>query len=143
MSKKKTILEVIADPKDFERQHKTDAGFDIRIPREVTLYPGVVEVVGTEVKVAIPKDCVGILAVRSSVGARGITLAGGIGVIDSGYRGYIKLPLVSYDNVQTLFAGERVAQLLIVPLQPVEVQFVKSLPKSDRGEKGIGSTGRD
>lgn len=136
------ILQVVAKPDDFERQHKTDAGFDIRVPHDVDLYAGRVTVVTTDVKVAIPKDCVGILAVRSSVGARGIAIAGGIGVIDSGYRGKIKLPLISYNTSQTIFAGERVAQLLVMPLQPVKVKFVDKLPESDRGENGLGSTGR-
>jgi dUTP pyrophosphatase len=136
-------MKVVAKPEDFERQHQTDAGYDIRVPRDVTLYPGEVNVVETKVKVEIPENCVGILAMRSSVGASGVTLAGGIGVIDSGYRGNLKLALVSYKNAQTLFAGERVAQLMIVQLKPVEITFTDKLGESDRGEKGSGSTGKD
>lgn len=135
-------FEVIASEVDFQRQHKTDAGFDLRVHHDITLYPGDPVLVGTHVRAAIPSNCVGIVAIRSSLGKRGITQANGIGVIDSGYRGEIKLNLVSYKNTQTIFAGERVAQLMVLPLQNVSVSFTDELPDSDRGTGGHGSTGK-
>lgn len=143
MARPKKLKVVTSDPKNFQRQHKGDAGFDLRLQQDVTLVPGQVsELIGTGVRVQIPENCVGLVMPRSSLGKRGITLANNVGVIDSGYRGEIKIMLVSYGKQQTLFAGERVAQLLIVPLQPVEVEFVDELEESDRGVGGFGSTGK-
>ncbi|NLY47382.1 MAG: dUTP diphosphatase [Tissierella sp.] len=135
------VLNVVGNPEDLQRQHITDAGYDLRVKTEVEVVPGKVVVAPTGVKVAIPEKCVGVIAVRSSIGKRGICLANGVGIIDSGYRGEMKLLLTSLTGPQTLFAGERVAQLLILPLQPVAVKFVEELEDSDRGERGIGSTG--
>lgn len=132
---------VVADPSDFQRQHQTDAGFDLRTKEEVNVYPGKVTTAKTGVKVAIPSGCVGIISVRSSLGKKGIILANGIGVVDSGYRGEIQLLLTSLTGPQTLFKDDRIAQLLILPIQAVDVNFVDVLESSDRGEEGLGSTG--
>ena len=137
------VLYVVADDDDFQKAYPSDAGFDIRMPYTTDVLNHLPVVVETNVRVALPENCVGILTVRSSIGARGITISGGIGVIDAGYRGKIKLSLISHKYPQTLFKGERVAQLLVVPLQPVAVRRVEELPPGDRGEKGLGSTGKD
>lgn len=134
-------MPVIASPFDLNKQHDDDAGFDLRIPHDVTLYAGEPVIIDLPVKVAIPSNCVGMLVVRSSIGAKGITFGSGAGIIDAGYRGNIKLNLVSYKNNQTLFGGDRVAQLLVLPLQPVAVSFVNELDDTRRGENGFGSTG--
>ena len=138
-------LKVVARPEDFQKQHPDDAGFDLRLKETVVLYPGQPsQLLGTGVRVQIPSNCVGLVVVRSSIGLRGIQITGSVGVIDSGYRGEIKIPLINHSSKpQTLFAGERVAQLLIVPLQPVKVEFVEELEASERGEGGFGSTGQN
>lgn len=144
MSKTRTkTLKVVGHPVNFEKQHKSDAGFDLRIHEDVTLRPHQPsDLIDLGVKVQIPDNCVGLIAVRSSLGKRGITLANSVGVIDSGYRGSIKASFVNlHDAPQTLLAGTRVAQLLVVPLQPVKVEFVEALDSSDRGAGGFGSTG--
>ena len=141
---KTQILKVVAQPDDFKKQHLDDAGFDLRLKETVVLYPQRPSPpLGTGVRVQLPKNCVGLVVVRSSIGLRGIQLTGSVGVIDAGYRGEIKLPLINHSNKpQTLFAGERIAQLLVVPLQPVKVEFVDQLKESDRGDGGFGSTGQ-
>ncbi|PWA11087.1 dUTP diphosphatase [Pueribacillus theae] len=135
-------LRVKAKPEDFERQHDDDAGFDLRAKEEVTLIEGKPKLVKTNVFVEIPKNHVGLVMIRSSLGMKGITLANSVGVIDSGYRGEVGLIMVSLSGNQTVFAGDRVAQMLIVPLQPVNVEYVKQLKGSERGEGGFGSTGK-
>lgn len=140
MSKSKRVR-VKAKPEDFQRQHESDAGYDLRVKKEITLFPGFPEKVPTGVHVEIPKDHVGLIMLRSSIGLRGISMPNAVGVIDSGYRGEVHLILTTLGKKQTLFAGERVAQMLIVPLMPSNVQFVKQLKGSDRGENGFGSTG--
>lgn len=136
-------VKVIAPPDYFQKQHEDDAGFDLRLTETVVLHPNQpTKPLGTGVRVQLPPNCVGLVVVRSSIGIRGIQLTGSVGVIDSGYRGEIKVPLINHTNKpQTLFAGERVAQLLIVPLQPVNIEFVEKLDESERGEGGFGSTG--
>jgi dUTP pyrophosphatase len=136
-------MKVIANEEDFKQQKTGDAGFDLRIHEDITLYPGEPAVTNARVKVAIPSNCVGIIAPRSSMGKRGVTLPNSIGVIDSGYRGDIKIMLINHKkHPQTVFAGERVAQLIVIPLQPVEIEYVNDLDKTERGEGGVGSTGK-
>lgn len=142
MSNNVRKLKVVANPDDFKRQHDDDAGFDLRAKKEVTLIEGKPVRVPTGVRVEIPKHHVGLLAIRSSVSLRGISLANGVGIIDSGFRGEIEVALVSLNGNQTIFENERIAQLLIVPLRPVKVEYVEKLKGSERGEGGFGSTGK-
>ena len=98
----------------------------------------------TGIAVAIPEGYVGIMAVRSSMGAkRGINLANGIGVIDSDYRGQLHATLHNTtDAPYTVQCGDRIAQLMIVPVLRPAIQVVTELPETERGEGGFGSTGR-
>lgn len=134
-------MKVQAKEENFQKQHETDAGFDLRLEQDINLMPGSPEMVTFPVKVAIPKKCVGLLFIRSSIGKRGVTLANSVGVIDSDYRGYIKAALINQKrHKQTLFAGERIAQLVVLPLQALTVEFVEQLDQTERGEGGFGST---
>ena len=110
----------------------------------VAIPPGEQVTIPTGIAIAIPEGYVGILAVRSSMGVRhGITMGNGIGVIDSDYRGPLRVFLHNLRNrPYTVEPGDRVAQLLIVPVLRPEVEIVSSLPESERGEGGFGSTGR-
>ncbi len=98
----------------------------------------------TGIAAAIPEGYVGIMAVRSSMGAKnGINLANGIGVIDSDYRGQLHATL--YNTTETPYtvrSGERIAQLLIMPAAHPTIQLVDALPETERGTGGFGSTGR-
>lgn len=125
--------------------HEGDAGLDLRISREVTLGPGGRELVGTGVAVEIPPGCVGLVFPRSGLAAkRGITLSNAVGVIDSGYRGEIRVALLNVsDETAALDVGTRVAQMVVMPFVPCEVIAVDSLEQTERGEDGFGSTGID
>lgn len=122
-----------------------DAGLDLRVTEDVRLDPGERTLVGTGIAVAIPDGYCGLVTPRSGLASRaGLTLANSPGVVDAGYRGEIKLALVNLDPgaAISLERGERVAQLLVVPVARAALEEVDSLPESPRGEGGHGSTGR-
>ena len=98
----------------------------------------------TGLAVAVPDGYVGILAVRSSMGVKnGICLSNGIGVIDSDYRGPLGVALHNLrDMYYVVQPGDRIAQLLVVPVLRPEIEVVDVLPETVRGAKGFGSTGR-
>lgn len=98
----------------------------------------------TGIAAAIPEGYVGIMAVRSSMGVKnGINLANGIGVIDSDYRGQMHVTLYNTtDMPYTVKSGDRIAQLMIVPVLHPTLRVVDELPETERGEGGFGSTGR-
>ena len=98
----------------------------------------------TGIAAAIPEGHVGIMAVRSSMGVKnGINLANGIGVIDSDYRGEMRVTLYNTtDTEYTVRPGDRIAQLMVVPVACPPIEVVDTLPETQRGEGGFGSTGR-
>jgi dUTP pyrophosphatase len=125
--------------------HPGDAGLDLRARDEVTLRPGERAVVPTGVAVAVPAGCVGLVHPRSGLAARhGVALVNAPGTIDAGYRGEVKVILVNLDPAEpvVLHRGERIAQLVIQRVETVSVQEVDDLPASERGEGGLGSSGR-
>ena len=91
----------------------------------------------TGIAVEIPEGYVGIIVPSSSTGIKGYTIKNTIGVIDSDYRGEIKLHLF-VPVTQKI----RVAQMLIMPCPQFNIEFVESLSETDRGEGGFGSTGK-
>ena len=124
------------------RAHPTDAGLDLAACETTHIAPRVVTLVPTGITVAIPEGHVGILAARSSLAAKkSMTLANGIGVIDSDYRGEIKIPIIPLDGCHNLIqAGQKIAQLIILPIALPTVEVVSELPESARGLGGFGST---
>lgn len=123
------------------RAHEDDAGADLYCVEDVRLGPGEGKVVGTGVAVAIPPGHVGLVADRSSMARKGLKTAGG--VIDAGYRGEIGVVLwnISKESVE-LKAGDRVAQLLVLPVAVLPIRESAELEDTRRGEGGFGSTGR-
>jgi dUTP pyrophosphatase len=126
-----------------ERAYDGDAGLDLAACERVELEPGARAVVGTGVAVAIPDGHAGFVQPRSGLAARhGIAVVNSPGLVDSGYRGELKVVLLNTDRVEPFVVepGMRIAQLVVVPVatpRPVEVQ---ELPTSERGEKGFGSS---
>lgn len=125
------------------RAHPTDAGLDLAASETTQVAPRVVTLVPTGIAVAIPAGHVGLLAARSSLAAKkAMTLANGVGVIDSDYRGEIKIPIIPLDGCHNLIqAGQKIAQLIIMPIALPTVEVVDELPDSERGHGGFGSTG--
>lgn len=114
------------------------------IDEAVTLPPGGRALLPTGLAAAIPAGHVGLLAVRSSMGIRhGVTLSNGVGVIDSDYRGEIIVALTNLsDTDYTIQPGDRVAQLVIMPVTQADISVVDELDETERGAGGFGSTGR-
>ena len=121
-----------------------DAGLDLTARDSVSIAPFETVMVGTGVAAEIPEGCFGMVAPRSSVASkRGITLANSPSIIDSGYRGEIKLPLHNITSkMQRVEKGERVAQMVVMRHETVRCVEVDELSCTERGSDGFGSTGR-
>jgi len=125
-------------------QHSGDAGLDLAAVEGVTVKPGERAMVPTGVAIAIPDGHAGLVLPRSGLASkRGLTLANAPGLIDAGYRGEVICAVVNLDphDAVEISAGDRIAQLVIVPVAAVTPVFVEELPASTRGAGGFGSTG--
>lgn len=121
------------------------AGYDLTASQRATVPPagGNAVTVHTGVHAQIPDGYVGLLVARSSLQKRGLSLANSIGIIDSDYRGEIKIRIRSYRLgwPQPIRRGERIAQLVIIPTPETEMMIVNKLTPTRRGDNGFGSTG--
>ena len=110
----------------------------------VTIEPGEIFWVPTGIALEVPKGCAGLVYARSSMGAkRGLAPANKVGVVDSDYRGEIRVVLLNHSKQpQTLEPGERVAQFVITPVLQPHYELVDELTDTDRGIGGFGSTGK-
>jgi dUTP pyrophosphatase len=135
------VLKVSAEATLPTRAHPEDAGMDMYSLEDVILEPSQGKVTKTGIAMAIPQGFVGMVADRSSLAKRGVKTAGGI--IDAGYRGEIMICLwnISGEPIQ-LKRGERIAQLLILPIATPAVVEVAKLDDTQRGAGGFGSTGK-
>jgi dUTP diphosphatase len=125
------------------RAYAGDAGVDLAACERVQIEPGERAVVGTGLAVAIPEGHAGLVLPRSGLAARhGIGKVNSPGLIDSGYRGELQVVLLNTDRRETFIVepGMRIAQLVVVPVPPLEVVEVEELPASERGERGFGSS---
>ena len=121
-----------------------DAGLDLRASEAVTLEPGERKLVPTGVAVAIPDGHAGFVLPRSGLAMqKGVTVLNAPGLIDSGYRGELKVLLINHGALAVgIERGERIAQLVIQAVTHARLVEVERLPDSSRGEGGFGSTGR-
>ena len=110
----------------------------------VTVQPGEVVWISTGIALEVPKGCAGLIYARSSLGTkRGLAPANKVGVVDSDYRGEIKVVLLNHSNEpQTVAPGERIAQFVITPVLTPAYEEVTELTDTHRGEGGFGSTGK-
>ena len=127
-----------------QRAHPGDAGLDLRSAVDVEVAPGARAMVPTGLAVAIPEGHAGLVLPRSGLASKeGLTLANAPGLIDAGYRGEVVCAVVNLDRERPvrIARGDRVAQLVIVPIPAAEPVEVAALPDSARGSGGFGSTG--
>ncbi len=122
-------------------QHKGDAGLDIFSSIDCVLEKGEVKPVSSGIKVAIPEGYVGLIWDKSGISLKGVHRLAG--VVDSGYRGEVKVVMVNLgDEPFVIEKGMKIAQLLIQPINEMEVVEVEELEETSRGEEGFGSTGK-
>lgn len=115
------------------------------IDAPVELAPGGRAVIPSGVAIALPSaEYVALVFARSGLGIKqGVTLSNGVGVIDSDYRGEIKVGLTNLsDAPYTIHPGDRIAQLAVTPVVQAQIKMVTELDETDRGAGGLGSTGK-
>jgi dUTP diphosphatase len=125
------------------RAYPGDAGLDLAAAEGVELGPGERAIVPTGLAVAIPDGYAGFVQPRSGLAAEhGLSVVNAPGLIDSGYRGEVRVVLLNTDRERTFSvqAGMRIAQLVVLPVPELEVDEVEELPESERGERGFGSS---
>ena len=120
------------------------AGLDLYADQEVLVVDGCTKTLGTGIAVEVPEGYVGLVFLRSSMGKTGIALANAVGVIDSDYRGEIKLCLTYVAGMGGHFIrqGDRIAQIVVLPAPTFDLIEVDALSTTDRGAGGFGSTGK-
>ena len=126
-----------------ERAYTGDAGLDLAACERVELAPGGRATVGTGIAVAIPDGYAGFIQPRSGLAAKnGITIVNAPGLVDSGYRGELKVILLNTDERDAFVVepGMRIAQLVVVEVPGVTPVEVEELPESERGVRGLGSS---
>ena len=126
-----------------ERAYAGDAGLDLAACERYELGPGKRATVGTGLAVAIPEGHAGFVQPRSGLAARhGLTVVNSPGLVDSGYRGEIRVVLLNTDSSEsfTVEPGMRIAQLVVLPVPELDPVEVEELPESERGVRGFGSS---
>ena len=121
-----------------------DAGVDLRSTADKTLQPFERAMIPTGLAIALPEGYAGFVLPRSGLAAKhGISIVNAPGLIDSNYRGELKVVLVNTDAHEpfTIQVGDRIGQLVVLPVPAVQFQPVTELPESTRGTAGFGSSG--
>ena len=124
--------------------HPGDAGADLVSTEAVVLEPCQRATLGTGVSIALPDGYVAFVVPRSGLAAKhGITIVNSPGTVDAGYRGEIRVTLLNTDSSEAypVAVGDRIAQLIVMPVSRARFVPVETLPGSDRGTGGFGSTG--
>lgn len=122
-----------------------DAGMDLFASEDVTLEPGQRAAIGTGIAIAIPDGFAGFVQPRSGRALNeGLGVANSPGLIDSGYRGEVKVIAINLNLASSLrvHRGEKIAQLVFQRVERADIEVVEELPPSHRGAGGFGSTGR-
>ncbi len=126
-----------------KKQHELDIGYDIFSDKDVKINPGLVTFATTGISIQLPKGCGGFILPRSGLASKhSITSINSPGLIDPGYTGEIKIPLINHsNNTYTISKGERFAQLVLINVENYQFNLVEKLDDSIRSDKGFGSTG--
>lgn len=119
------------------------AGLDLYCPFHIKVPADSQKKIPLGIAVEIPKGHMGLLVPRSSMSKTPLRCANSVGIIDADYRGELS---IAYENIScsdyTIFRGERIAQLIIVPIAVVDVEEAQTLSETERGDGGYGSTGK-
>ncbi|HET6474580.1 MAG TPA: dUTP diphosphatase [Thermoleophilia bacterium] len=127
-----------------ERAYEHDAAYDLYAAEEATLAPLARAVVGTGIALGLPDNLAALTLPRSGLAVRhGISIVNAPGLIDPGYRGEVRIILLNTDREHEfrVSVGDRIAQLLLLPLTAVSLVQSDTLDDTHRGERGFGSSG--
>lgn len=138
------IYELAAGVRPPSRAHADDAALNLYTPRggEYTITPGKVTTIDLGIRLAIPDGYYGQLTLRSSLGLEGLCIPQGVGIIDAGYRGNVKLNVTALAGEKKLQGGGAPCQLIILPVPRVDLAAEPVVADTPRGLGGFGSTGQ-
>jgi dUTP pyrophosphatase len=132
---------IIKTTKHLSKAHPSDAAFDLEADEDTVVYGYSRKLISTGIRMAIPEGYCAIIKSRSGLAVKN-SIEVGAGVIDAGYRGEIKVLLCNYgEGSFYVKPGDRIAQLMIVPVPAVTLEVVEDLDETTRSDKGFGSTG--
>ena len=135
------VKKIQRDVKLPQYGHIADAGLDLFSSVDFVLAEGQVEAIPTGIKIAVPEGYVGLVWDKSGVSLRGVHRLAG--VIDSGYRGEVKVVMINLSHEAFVIErGMKIAQMLVQPIAKVDIVEVDNLDETSRGEGGFGSTGK-
>ena len=135
------VKKIQKDVKLPQYGHIADAGLDLFSSVDFVLAEGQVEAIPTGIKIAVPEGYVGLVWDKSGVSLRGVHRLAG--VIDSGYRGEVKVVMINLSHEAFVIErGMKIAQMLVQPIAKVDIVEVDNLDETSRGEGGFGSTGK-
>jgi dUTP pyrophosphatase len=122
------------------RNNPTDAGLDLYAAEDKEIKDQCGEMIKTDIAISLPPNTVGMICDRSGMGKKGFKVHGGI--VDVPYRGSVNVILWNHSGqTQSIKKGDRIGQLLVIPLLFPELEEVDSLDETERGDKGFGSSG--
>ncbi len=123
------------------KAYDNDAGFDLKTREDFTVPAGGSYTTDTGVHIALPDGYCGLVVAKSGLNVKhGITSTG---LLDSGFRGSLKIKLYNYSKYDYQFkAGEKISQLVILPIPAVELEVVEELDDTERSDRGFGSSGK-
>ncbi len=138
-------IPITGDERNIAYAHEGDAGADLRSVEDTIITPNSRILVHTGLHMAIPAGYVGMVCPRSGFALKqGVTVLNAPGIVDSGYRGEVGVILLNTsEQIVTVHKGDRIAQMVFVPYAHMTFKHVESLPETDRGEGGFGSTGKE
>lgn len=138
-------IPITGDEHNIAYAHEGDAGADLRSVEDTIITPNSRILVHTGLHMAIPDGYVGMVCPRSGFALKhGVTVLNAPGIVDSGYRGEVGVILLNTsEQTVTVRKGDRIAQMVFVPYVHMAFEHVESLPETDRGEGGFGSTGKE
>ena len=138
----KLLVREYGSPDNIVEPRAGDVGYDLRVSETVEVFFNTIQVINTGVAIEIPTGYFGFISVRSSLGLKGLFLMNTPAVIDTGYRGELKLICMFIGETERLilYKGDRIAQLVLLPATVFPIEHGELTP-TQRGEQGLGSTG--
>jgi dUTP pyrophosphatase len=135
-------VKVIEGGRAPERKTAGAAGLDCYAREDVRIMPYETRRIPLGFACEIPEGFAGMLVLRSSIASNGHVYAPSVGIIDSDYRGEVSAVMATHGNAYAVRKGDRIAQMVVVPVSYVAVSVVDELTSTERGSGGFGSTGR-